>query len=81
MVQMNLNNPVQPRMYTDGHGLKTGCIDERLHAIVNHSFFLDPCLSVFIRGFFKFKSQVPELGFMPVALWAKASHRAAALGW
>jgi len=43
---MNLKNAVQPRMDTDGHGLRTGYVDERLHPI-GEPFIVFP--SVFIR--------------------------------
>ena len=50
---MILKNAVQPRMGTDGHGLKTVAIASS--RLVSHSLSFHACLSVFIRGFCKFK--------------------------
>ena len=45
-------------MDTDVHGLKTINVDEGLPSIGEPFIVFHLCLSVFIRGFFKFKCRI-----------------------
>src|SRR5207245_4827677 len=52
-------NAVQPRMDRDGHGLKTGCVNERLDSI-GEPFIVSPSVFIRVHPWF-LPVQVPDL--------------------